>query len=134
MPRAAWGLAVFLAASAAARPAAAQPLAPTGGPPAPQSPLAFDPNPPGQFGQLPPEPTTPAAATTTTKPPPVLGAPVLGAPVRPADRDPPAGGVTTASYPDSPSWDEQPRRAVGLGAPAAAGNPLPARVVEPAAR
>src|SRR5262245_24751183 len=133
MPRAAWGLAVLLVACAAARPAAAQPapLAPTGGPPTPQPVLAFDPSP---SGQLPPEPSEVRFAPST-KPPPVLGAPVLGAPVRPADRDPPGSGpVTTASYPASGSFDEQPRRVGSLGAPAASGNMLPARVVEPAVR
>lgn len=126
MPRAAWGLAVWLAVTAMARPAVAQfePLAPIGGPPRAQPPLPFDPNP---TGQLPPEPTE-NRTRGSSKIPNVLGPPVLGAPVRPADSEQPREPeITPAGYNNTPR-----RRVAALGAPATARDPLPSEVVEPA--
>ena len=111
MRRGAWATAVLLVAAGGAAPVNAQPLAPTGPPPATVSATTPVPRPPA-----------------SSPPPPVLGAPVAvrGEPVRPA-ADPSPTAVVPASA-EVPAV-RNPTRAAVLGAPTGAA-PISAQMVE----
>jgi hypothetical protein len=142
-----WVLAAAMVGGAT-RPVTAQtgPLAPTGGPPARESAQPPD---PAASNSLPPEPTHSTAPAERI--PNVLGAPVRAAPVGRGEQteQPPHNGnvrvagvdrgdVPGSSEPGLRSAPGHPgevtRRAAGLGAPEAAGSPIPARTVESSSR
>ncbi|MDB5307793.1 MAG: hypothetical protein JWO38_1995 [Gemmataceae bacterium] len=116
MPRGPWATALLLVVTGATAPAAAQPLAPVGPPPALSSSL----------DQLPPSVPVRGSAPVD-HPPSILGAPIAvrGEPVRPpVDPLPPAvsgSAWAPASIPEPPAV-QKTTRAAGLGAPMATGS------------